>query len=336
MLRTRRNQIPIISQAQDDPPWGLGNRVIPNAPDRGGGQQDDWGIGQRVIPNAPDRGGGQQDDWGIGQRVIPNAPDRGGGQQDDWGIGRRVIANAGSNGRRPHVPQAPAAAHWSAHRTTPEPRGHNRRRRSLQAAADGPEHFGAGLADLLGTAVSPTEHEAAARKQAAYIADLDAQVKARQLKKQHARAEDARHQREELQLEAQGGSAVAAAALERLGISALPVRQTVVVPQQPPTARNVQAEAAAPKHLLAGDYRVGYAGPIQLGRPTSASARPPSQQSTMQLNTARRHIDEDRGGSVTDRRGAAHHELVLVNQLVQDLAADKRRWEAALSKQALC
>ena len=113
----------------------------------------------------------------------------------------------------------------------------------------------------------------------------DAQVKARQLKKQQARAEDARHQREvptaapraasdsverqELQLEAQGGSAVAAAALERLGISALPVRQTVVaatvrlapqltvpqvVPQQPPTARNIQAEAAPPKHLLAGGY----------------------------------------------------------------------------------
>ena len=75
---------------------------------------------------------------------------------------------------------------------------------------------------------------------------------------------------------------------------------------------------------------------------------------------------------MTDRRGAAHHELVLVNQLVQvphpaasvyltsrigplmlisslnltplapdgcicqDLASDKRRWEAALSKQALC
>ena len=130
MLRTRRNQIPIISQAQDDAPWG------------------------------------------IGQRVIPNAPDRGGGQQDEWGIGRRIISNGGSNGRRPHVPQAPAAAHWSAHRTTPEPRGHNRRRRSLQSAVDGPEHFGAGLADLLGTSVSATEQEEAARKQAAYIADL--------------------------------------------------------------------------------------------------------------------------------------------------------------------
>ena len=149
----------------------------------------------------------------------------------------------------------------------------------------------------------------------------DAQVKARELKKQQQRAEDARHQREvptaaqraasdsvehqELQLEAQGGSAVAAAALERLGINPLPVRQTVVAasvrlaPQLTVSLRwclssRPQPGISLPKlHLrsiclqvashwaarpvdsaLAGDYRAGYGGPVQLGRPTSASARP--------------------------------------------------------------
>lgn len=355
MLRTKQPYGRGQQPGEQD--WGIGRRMLPNRP-AAHGVQEDWGLGRRILPNREPPQIGPQDDWGIGRRVLPDQRQPHASPPPDWGIGNRVIGNRKGAPTppqqwdpfsKPGIPERQVqgfggAAPYAQHRTTPEPSADFRRRRGGiqpdthapmidQPGGSPPKHFGSGLSELLSAGVPSEDSQAEARRKA-WLAQLDAQVEAKAAQRAAAKAAKTAEEREELLLEAQAGSSTAKAALERMGA---PVPPAVV-----PAMQRVVEPPSVVHHRMAGDYRLpddqkppptaAHAGsPAQTFREASA---PPTARLQNQQRGRRRSLGERRE-AVVERQAAVPPDLVKINKLMDEMMADRHKWEAAFHEQAV-
>eukprot|EP00658_Telonema_sp_P-2_P022673 TRINITY_DN19062_c0_g1_i5.p1 TRINITY_DN19062_c0_g1~~TRINITY_DN19062_c0_g1_i5.p1 ORF type:complete len:285 (+),score=44.44 TRINITY_DN19062_c0_g1_i5:166-1020(+) len=190
------------------------------------------------------------------------------------------------------------------------------------------------------------------------------QAKARQ------RAEDKaaklKEEREELVLEANAGSATAKAALQRLGRPVVASKLAETGSRHPPhqlqdkhqAAQLGQANSSSPMHhvlagdyrtmepdhrnhdysqphhVLAGDYRVNINQPVSQALLQPVDTNPPTSRKAPVVRR-RRSIAGVNGVPGPLDLTETPADLVRINQLMDDMIADRNKWEAEFSAQAI-